>query len=300
MFQIKGPVLAAMVFDEVSQEVLRQADALASFYKTDMYICHVLPEICAVRPLFPYLHMDDALNAADLEASVRKTLRRNIHEVTSREPAKDSIVIEQGTAHSGILRAAEHAGAGMIVIGGKNKQDGTAIWGGIAERVTRHADCPVLVVKPTASAKVLAATDFSNPSLPAVTAAAAEAQRLHTDLAIVHAMDVLPIMLPAGEGVEYPVFPKDVDSYIRVASQRELDECVRRFNAKGGGFLRTGPAAQAILNTAAELPAQLIVLGTHGRTGLGRIALGSVAESVLRAAPCSVLVVRMAQDAGNQ
>ena len=77
--------------------------------------------------------------------------------------------------------------------------------------------------------------------------------------------------------------------------QQRLDECVHRFEAKGGGLLREGPAAPAILNAAAELPAQLLVVGTHGRTGLKRlIALGSVAEAVVRAAPCSVLIVRLA------
>jgi universal stress protein A len=49
-----------------------------------------------------------------------------------------------------------------------------------------------------------------------------------------------------------------------------------------------------ILSAASELPAQLLVVGTHGRTGLSRIALGSVAEAVVRAAPRSVLTVRLA------
>ena len=64
------------------------------------------------------------------------------------------------------------------------------------------------------------------------------------------------------------------------------------FQIKGGGLLRDGPAAPAILRAATELPAQLLVVGTHGRTALSRIALGSVAEAIVRAAPCSVLVVR--------
>jgi len=76
--------------------------------------------------------------------------------------------------------------------------------------------------------------------------------------------------------------------------QQRLDECVHRFKAKGSGLLPDGPAAPAILNAASELPAQLLVMGTHGRTGLNRIIdLGSVAEAVVRAAPCSVLIVRL-------
>jgi nucleotide-binding universal stress UspA family protein len=74
--------------------------------------------------------------------------------------------------------------------------------------------------------------------------------------------------------------------------QTKLEECVHLFKAKGGGLLRDGPAASAILSAASELPAQLLVVGNHGRTGFNRVALGSVAEAIVRAAPCSVLIVR--------
>jgi nucleotide-binding universal stress UspA family protein len=84
---------------------------------------------------------------------------------------------------------------------------------------------------------------------------------------------------------------RDGDPMRKIWQQR-LDACVRHFKAKGGGLLHDGLAAPAILSAASEMPAQLIVVGTHGRTGLSRIvALGSVAESVVRAAPCSVLIV---------
>jgi nucleotide-binding universal stress UspA family protein len=52
----------------------------------------------------------------------------------------------------------------------------------------------------------------------------------------------------------------------------------------------------AIVEEANRMPTSLVVVGTHGRSGLARLALGSVAESVVRAAPCSVLVVPLRQD----
>jgi universal stress protein A len=203
MFKVNGPVLAAITFDDVASSVLRQADALATFYNVDLHVCHVLGEICAVRPLFPYLHMEDALKVADLEASVHKELLKIIRSKTSREASRVSIEIEQGTVHSGILRAAEDIGAGMIVVGGEKEETSMPVLGGIAERVTRHAHCPVFLVRPSRkrAGKVLAATDFSNPSLPAIEAGAAESRRLKTDLAIVHSIDILPIIMPAVEGV---------------------------------------------------------------------------------------------------
>ncbi len=293
MFQVKGPILAAMDLDKGSDELLRQADALARSYNVKLSVCHVLPEIFAVRPLFPQLHLDDALKLSELEAAVRDALLKRIRTVTAREPPQIEIEIEQGTLHAGILRAAENIGAGAVVVGGKVDHTGSHILGNAAEHVVRYANCPVLVARPSPEGKVLVATDFSDPALPAVEAGAAEARRRKVDLTIIHSIDLLPVM-SSSYGEFYAMPPMDFGDQMRKIWQQRLDECVHHFKAKGGGLLCDGPAVRAILSAAAELPAQLLVVGTHGRTGLSRmIALGSVAEAVVRAAPCSVLIVRL-------
>jgi len=70
MFQIKGPILTATAMDleKGSDELLRQADALARSYKVKLSVCPVLPEIFAVRPLFPQLHLGNA--ASELPAQL--------------------------------------------------------------------------------------------------------------------------------------------------------------------------------------------------------------------------------------
>jgi nucleotide-binding universal stress UspA family protein len=292
MFQVKGPILAAMDLDKGSDELLCQADALARSYNVKLSVCHVLPEIFAVRPLFPQLHLDDALKLYDLEAAVRDALLKRIRTVTAREPPQIEIEIEQGTVHAGILRAAENIGAGAVVVGGKVDHRGLQILGSAAEHVVRYAHCPVLVARPSPAGKVLAATDFSDPALPAVEAGAAEARHRNADLTIIHAIDLLPVMSPYYAEF-YAMPPMDLSDQMRKIGQQRLDDCVHHFKAKGGGQLRDGPAAAAILGAASELPAQLLVVGTHGRTGLSRIALGSVAEAVVRSSPCSVLTVRL-------
>jgi nucleotide-binding universal stress UspA family protein len=296
MFQIKGPILAAMDLDKGSDELLRQADALARSYNVKLSVCHVLPEIFAVRPLFPQLHLDDALKLYDLEASVRDALLKRIRAVTSREPPQIEIEIEQGTVHAGILRAAENIGAGAVVVEGKVDHTGRHILGSAAGHIVRYANCPVLVARPSPTGKVLAATDFSEPALPAVEAGAAEARHRKADLTIIHAVDLFPLMSPFhGAYFSYDGPPIELNNSMKAIWQQKLDECVRSFKAKGGGLLRDGPAVPAILSAASELQAQLLVVGTHGRTGLSRmIALGSVAEAVVRTAPCSVLIVRLA------
>ncbi len=75
-----------------------------------------------------------------------------------------------------------------------------------------------------------------------------------------------------------------------------LQACFDRFHAEGERLVVDGPAAVAIVKAARELPAELVVVGTRGRTGLSRLALGSVAETIVSSAPCSVLVVRLGQD----
>jgi nucleotide-binding universal stress UspA family protein len=81
---------------------------------------------------------------------------------------------------------------------------------------------------------------------------------------------------------------------LRAAAELRLRESLRYFNVKGKALALSGPAAEVIVTAAQESRAELVVVGTQGRTGLARLTLGSTAEAVLRFAPCSVLVVRLA------
>ena len=80
-----------------------------------------------------------------------------------------------------------------------------------------------------------------------------------------------------------------------VGNQNAIDQLARtRCTAEVGQVMvRTGDARDVINQTAKELGADLIVMGTHGRRGLSRALLGSVAENVVRTAPCAVLTVRL-------
>jgi nucleotide-binding universal stress UspA family protein len=294
MFNIKSPILAAINLDKESNDLLRQADTFARSYDVKLAVCYVLPEIFAVRHVFPQLHLEHSLKLSELEAAVRDALLMRIRTVTAREPLHIGIEIEQGTVHAGILRAAENIGAGAIVVGGKVDHSGLHILGSVAEHVLHYANCPVLVTRPSPVGKVLAATDFSDLALPAVEAGAVEARHRKTELTIIHVIDLHPAMSPFYEDFYSDGLPVMDDLHDQMGKlwQQRLEECVHHFKAKGGGLLRRGPAAPEILSAASELPAQLLVVGTHGRTGLRHIALGSVAEAIVRTAPCSVLIVR--------
>lgn len=75
-------------------------------------------------------------------------------------------------------------------------------------------------------------------------------------------------------------------------NQRALDQLAKTRSAVRETLVRVGDARDVILQTVDELPADLIVMGTHGRRGISRALLGSVAETVVRTSPVPVLTVR--------
>lgn len=144
---------------------------------------------------------------------------------------------------------------------------------------------------------IVTAVDFTDGSARAVVRAADLAERLQAQLHLVHA-DVLfksdGLFQPDGESRPQPEHPGSV---LRVA--------IERFAAKALGvdaeafaallpviaIVRDVTAAAALVRYAEEVEADLLVMGTHGRSGVSRLMLGSVAEEVVRHAPCPVLTV---------
>ena len=126
--------------------------------------------------------------------------------------------------------------------------------------------------------------DFSERSQYALWLACALARDYGARLIIVH-VAAAPT-LAYGEGV-VPPSPEE----LRAAAKEQLDRLpVPHANVERR--LEQGHAATEILRVAQKVNADLIIMGTHGRTGLGRLLMGSVAEQVVRHAPCPVLTVK--------
>jgi nucleotide-binding universal stress UspA family protein len=132
---------------------------------------------------------------------------------------------------------------------------------------------------------VLHPTDFSDHSAFAASLAGALARDYGARLVVLHVAQFPPAF--AGEGM-VPVGEAD----LRAEGAARLNALpAPRADVRAERRLEVGDPATEILRVAAELPADLIVMGTHGRTGLGRLLLGSVAELVVRRAACPVLTV---------
>jgi len=133
---------------------------------------------------------------------------------------------------------------------------------------------------------IVLATDLSNCSKFAFQLARTIARDFGAKLTIVHVTP--PPVLMDGEGLVPAIMPPAVD-YLRGEMEKLLADAALP-SAKY--LLLDGDPASEILRVAADNKADLIVLGTHGRTGLGRMLMGSVAEQVLRRATCPVLSVK--------
>lgn len=286
--KLQGPILIGTDFSAASDEALRQGIDLADGLGTNVIVCHVVPELDTVNVLFPQLAVRQAEHRQTLMDKARVAVERQVAASLGGVPPNVRVVVDSGTPHAGLLTQADTSRAGLIVVGP----------GRTAERVARHATVPALIARASRRGMVIGATDFSDPSMPAVEAAASETRRRGSRLQLLHVVDVGIFALagPAGGLPFLPATPNislpPIDDLVSAAQSR-LREALTRFAVDGEAIVKSGPSAQTIVDLAAAAPAELVVVGTHGRTGLSRLTLGSTAETVMRSAPCSVLVVRL-------
>ena len=136
-------------------------------------------------------------------------------------------------------------------------------------------------------------TDFSPASRPALAKAIQLAKAGRAPLLILHVLPPLP-MLPDAY-IAVTTF-NELQRGHRAHGQHQLDRVVARAKAAGaratGLLLDFGITAEQIARVAKSKRAEVIVMGTHGRSGIKRAILGSVAERVVATAPCPVLTVR--------
>jgi nucleotide-binding universal stress UspA family protein len=142
--------------------------------------------------------------------------------------------------------------------------------------------------------RILCSVDFSRFSQHALQQATALAREFGAELTVLHAAAVAPVTSLAPIGAPLALEPARLAPEERRAIAAHLRDFIADAGAPGGAVLtqivEQDPVA-AIIDTAGRWPADLIVMGTHGRSGFERVLLGSVAEKVLRKAPCPVLTV---------
>ena len=290
-------LFVAIDFSPASDEALRQAHDRAVSTAADLAVCHVVPNELRSNLLFPQDTHYAALRFPMEMKQIGEAAAKRVADITGRTDREFELIIDDGTPQALILSLAEEWHADLIIVGSKGQTGaGDLLLGSVADSIIRHAHCPVLVVRAgNQTQRIVAGTDFSDSALPALRAAASEAERTGAKLTVVHSLDLVwsaasyPVM--AFGGMPFNISTEEI-SKLNVEATQRIEAALKKLNSTGEAVVTTGAAGTAILQIAAERAADLIVVGTVGRTGLRRALLGSVAEMVVERAECSVMIVR--------
>jgi nucleotide-binding universal stress UspA family protein len=201
--------------------------------------------------------------------------------------ALNDLVVRVGGPATVLSQEVERLGAGVVVLGGKNHSAlGRWFGGSTSVNVVRTTLVPVLVTAGTRTTfrRVLAAVDLSDASGPTLDRAQEYADLFGATLRAISVFEPLPTIPEA--------FPINVEDYYRLEEDLLRQEVWPRVRRRGAETLvRYGMTVDTLLREVAEWPADLLVVGSHGRGWAERMLLGSVTERLLNHLPTSLLVV---------
>jgi nucleotide-binding universal stress UspA family protein len=273
------------------ERAARAALVFATHAQATLYLLHVVePYPVYVKMRFP------TIPAPTLLEEVVGRMRTQLSELV-RGPdfsqVKTEVDVHIGKPFVALISVCKEWKGDVIVVGSSARGEERFL-GSTGERVLRKASVPVLIAKrdlPMGPKTILIPIDFSSCAKQAAHEALALVRGFGGRAVFLHALD-LQYIYPTAYGVDAVLLPPVKPEEVEPDWQEFLHDL-----PLGDGLLwekqtREGRAAQTIADTALEIGADLIVIGTHGRTGIAHMLLGSVAEQVLRTAPCSVLTVR--------
>lgn len=254
----------------------------------------ILPLECQLNILSVATGDDESPAQAALDAA---------RDALSHTTASLSATVRHGHAAKEIVQAAEEHPTTLLVLGSHGHSAiHRFLLGSVAERVARHSPCPVLLARPLEGEikRVLVAVDSSPSAQHAgnwVRDHLASLLPPQTQVCLMTVLPLLEILMREHVRVLPPLadHATTLDRLQREQAQEILDGLAEEYSAAGlrpTTTIRSGDPALTILNVAEEDGADLVVTGAHGATLLDRFYPGSVSDTVLRQAKCSVLIVR--------
>lgn len=274
------------------EAALQSASVLAKRCGTALRLVHV------VEPLDAYQRISHPLTSPYTPEELAERTGARLQQLAVRPELaalKTEYEVRTGKPFIELIVAARAWMADLIVVGGASGSD-AALLGGTSERILRKALVPVLVAKkplPVEAETFLVPTDFSACAREAAAQALMLAERFSARVIFFHALIFDPTYRVAYAhelGVAVPTSPP-LPEEIEPEWEAFLADLPLE-NVKWEKVIGEGQAAAAILQQAKQVEADLIVMGTHGRSGLRHVLLGSIAEKVVRTASCPVLTVR--------
>lgn len=284
----RNPLASVVVptdFSDGAQQALTRALRLPLGPKSKVTLLHVVPDD------IPGTLRKEAI--AEAERSLDKALAR-VHQVAldrGLSPKQFVADVVEGESSAQILKRAHTVEADVICMGRHGRTSLVELRiGSTAIKVVRHGDVPVLIVRspaPSSYQKAIIAVDLTLASSKVLKAAKPFLQETN-HVEVLHASSV-PFE-------DYVVVSGDrADEYREDALKgaiKDLNGLVTKSGLKAEGRVLGGDARLLIVEEAKATGAELIVVGTHGRKGVRKLILGSVAEWIMTHASCDVLVTR--------
>lgn len=286
-------VLVATDLGPSADAVLCAASDWATERRAALVVLHCLPAASAPELGGPSA-ADRMAIAQALLGEAADVVRDRVEQATGRGPDDYRLVLEPGQPDAEIVRLAHAVDASLVVVGGHAAgATSRLLIGDVAQRVARDAPCDVLVVRAgTRAGGIVVGTDLSEPSSRAVRAAGARARVRGRALTALYVVDAA-LPFPPEVGTVPPGTERLGESMQRAA----LDALEANLSQLGVTAIRRvswGPVSDTLVSLTHAIDAELLVLGTLGRTGVARAVLGSTARAVLGAVACSVWIVRNA------
>ncbi|MEW6268718.1 MAG: universal stress protein [Thermodesulfobacteriota bacterium] len=288
-------VVVATDFSDTAGTALNWAAAIAREHGARLVVAHASAPVAPPAPEFvvlPASYFDETRRAAQAQLDALVAALQ-----TTGVPCSSELAL--APAVTGVLEIAARHRADLLVAGTRGRTGWKRVLlGSTAARLVRDAPCPVLTVHPDDARhpdplrSVLVPTDFSQEAWHAVESA----QSLLLPATSARHVLLHAHRLPAD--APYSASARDIEDAVRASiasAHGNLAALARRLTHPGLTVevrVREGHPAEVIVEEAKGLGVDLIAMGTHGRSGVERLWIGSTAERVLPAAPCPVLTVR--------
>lgn len=274
-------------FSDCAQGALPHAVHLAELHEADLQLLHVivLHGTSTLEAIEPFPGEESAKGALEATTSGRSGGRVTHH--VARAIAAAPAILDHADAHD----------VDLIVLGSHGRRGiRRLLLGSVAEEVLREAGCPVLIVReekePPARVEVkriLVPVDFSKQTALALGYAHEMAVTFGAALDLLHVIEVPTypdFYIPFSAALETTAVRKDAQERLEALAEP------MRSTHEVGTHVKVGRTATEVTDFAERAGHDLIVLPSHGYSGLERVLLGSVAEGVLRRTPCPVLTVK--------
>ena len=295
MTQLATSILLAT---DCSAEARRAQEIAVFLAKT----CRAELDILSVLEAPPGMDPEYQVNQVYLE-QLRKDIRKQTDLLVREAEAQGLSVkaeIVPGMPSQQINEAARVRKSDLVVMGTRGRTGMThVLLGSTAEGVVRGAPCPVLTVRSVSGrgqpapgiqvTRILVPVDFSDCSIEALEYTVQAANVFAASVTLLHVIE------PASYGLDFTLSHAGNAQSAKAALEKRLEELTALFKGQGISAhyrLQGGAPGGAITDSARAVNADLIVMGTHGRRGFSHLVSGSVAEAVLRQAPCPVLTVK--------